>query len=354
MKILHVCLTREFAGSEQYCATLAAAQAEAGHDVRVLIRGGRDEARINRWRKTTGGALTLAIAWWVPFRWIRRQVGFRLLRDFGPDVIHSHLGRANLRVAKRKKQVPGLVWVSSVHLRWKPKEMMDADGLVCVAGWQKPDIEQSGYKGKLRVIWNWLPPQAPASADAVRAIRDRLNCSDRTVVIGSVGRLHGQKGMDVLIRAFRSAFDHGEDVRLLIVGEGDERPRLEGLAGSDRRIVFAGYQEQLSPWYEAMDVYVSAARYEPFGLTILEAMAHGCRLVCTRTEGPSEFLQDSDRRGLVHWAERGQAESIAAAMLAAVAKGRARVTHDMAPFAISRAVREMDAFYEEVKAAART
>jgi glycosyltransferase involved in cell wall biosynthesis len=315
MKIMHVHLSREFAGSEMYCASLAAAQAAEGREVRVVVRS---SPAVPRWKQLCGGARVLVIPWWMPSFMHGWVAGWYML-GFEPDVVHTHLGRADARAGKAARQ-QSIPWVTTVHLRWKPAEMAKADGVLCIAKWQKPDIAQSGYKGALRVVWNWLPPMNVAGSDAVASVRDRLDCTAQTVVFGSVGRLHGQKGFDVLVKAFRDTFADDADVRLVIAGEGAEKLKLQGLIGPDKRIVLVGYQTDLAPWYEAFDAYVSAARYEPFGLTILEAMAHGCHLVCTRTEGPSEFLQDASGHGQVLWAERGDIPS----RLEKRAGGRAR------------------------------
>ncbi len=350
MKIFHASLTREFAGSEMYCASLASGQATQGDDVRVAVRGMRgesDKARIARWRKECGEASVLVVPWWIPGCLESWALG-HMMKGFEADVVHTHLGAADKKAGKaaRKKKIP---WVTSVHLRWKP-EMAKANGVICIAAWQKGEIIASKYMGALRVVWNWVPKQRTASSAGVQALRDEWGATDKTIVFGSVGRLHGKKGMDVLIKAFRQLFplEAKDDVRLVIVGAGEERMKLEIMSGGDKRIILAGYQPETSGFYEAFDTYVSAARYEPFGLTILEAMSHGCQLVCTRTEGPSEFLHEASGKGQVVWAERGNIDSLAAALKMAHVQGRSHITYDLRPFALERALREIGEVYEEV------
>jgi glycosyltransferase involved in cell wall biosynthesis len=153
--------------------------------------------------------------------------------------------------------------------------------------------------------------------------------------------------MDTLIRAFKMAFPAGgEPARLVIVGEGDDRAALERLAGVDARIVLAGAQSEIAPFYRAFDVFVSAARFEPFSLAIIEAMAAGCRLICTKIHGTVEFA--TDRRVL--WTEPDRDGSLALQLAAAMARKRERFSYDMSPFTLSRAVAEIDAFYRRVMA----
>lgn len=344
MKILHAHLSREFAGSERYCASLASAQAENGDEVRVIVR---ESEMVGRWRRECVGAEVLVVPKWVP-SFLQGWVAGRFIKGFEPDIVHTHLGRADERVgpAARKQGVP---WVTTVHLRWK-KDMRKADGVICIAKWQKPDLVQAGYTGPVRVVWNWLPKLETAASAEVAELRRSWGCSEQTVVFGSIGRLHGQKGMDVLVKAFREAFpDPGTDVKLVIVGVGPERLHIQGVMGPEKRVVLSGYQPSVAKFYEAFDAYVSASRYEPFGLTILEAMAHGCQLVCTRTEGPSEFLQEASGQGHVLWAERGNVSSLAAVLNVAKVQGRNRIAYDLTPFAPGRAVKEIAELYDEVR-----
>lgn len=326
-----------------YCASLARGQAQSGDDVRVVVR---TTPFVGRWRAETGKALTIALPTWLP-SFLESWAISRIIKGFGPDVVHTHLGRADVKAGRAalKRKVP---WVTTVHLRWKP-EMARAAAAICIAGWQRKDILATGYQGALRTVWNWLPQQNPAATQQVEALRASWQAGPKTMVFGSVGRLHGQKGMDILIKAFMAAYPEPEsDVRLVIVGEGADRPKLQALIGPERRILLAGYQPEMAPYYEAFDAYVSASRYEPFGLTILEAMGHGCQLVCTRTEGPSEFLSEASSKGQIIWAERGNVESLAAALNMAQVQGRGHITYNLQPFSLARALKEVTEVYEAI------
>ena len=156
--------------------------------------------------------------------------------------------------------------------------------------------------------------------------------------------------MDVLVRAFRRAFATSrQDVRLVVAGAGPGRGELERLAAGDRRISLLGYSEDVAPIYRGADVYVSAARYEPFGLTLLEAMRAGCRLVCTRTQGATEILRN---RSGVLWAEVGDVADLSRA-LSEAARGSGRTAWDLAAFDAVAARDKIEAFYRVVLAARR-
>lgn len=332
MRIVHLHLGREFAGSETYAASLAALQAAAGHTVAVVVRTGPS---VPRWRHVAVGAAVLVIPRWAVGPLEAWVVG-RYLQGFEPTVLHSHLGGAHRLAARLAKRLR-VPHVGTMHLRYKPKEHAVCDGLVAIARWQLAEIPP-GYRGRVAVVWNWLPPQAALPAVARPAALP--------FCFGSVGRLHPQKGMTTLVKAFQQAFPNDPSVRLALVGEGPERTALEALIGADSRITLHGYQTQVAPFYQQWDAYVSAAKHEPFGLTVLEAMAHGLPLVCTRTEGPSEFLQGQPV--MPWWAEREDVASLAGALQRCQQAGRERVAWDLTPFDGARAVAQIESLYKEL------
>lgn len=356
MNILHVILTREFAGSERYAAQLAGMQAAAGHGVRLVIKGG-DEAYVRRMVAEAAPAPVVTIPGWLPSLFDAFAIR-GVINGFAPDVVHSHLGRAAKRAGKaargaaKRREVEGLRplrHVATLHLDWR-KDYALCDGVICIAEWQRGSIPAS-YTGAVAVVWNWVGGQShevrvPSVARRVGtgSTTDTAWNSDlRTLTFLSVGRLVPNKGMDVLVKAFRKAFPTGkEKAGLTIVGEGPERASLEKLAAGDARIRLVGFADP-APYYASHPVYVSAARYEPFGLTILEAMQAGCRLVCTRTQGPEEFLKGYK----VEWAKPGDVATLAKALQAA-AKGKGRVPWDMAPFAPKAALAKVLGFYNSM------
>jgi glycosyltransferase involved in cell wall biosynthesis len=347
LRILHAVLSDGFYGSERYCIDLAIAQARAGHHVAILIRDRASDCARQFHRSVALAESVGAFAGSLP-DWLQRPAAGILLRRFAPDVVHSHLNPAARRIGGPAQRL-GIAHVMTLHLDFDPNEHAAIDGLIALSARQRARIAP-GYAGAVTVVWNWLPSRIAdalirITAAEVTDLRRRWRAEDDAIVFGSVGRLTGAKGMDVLIRAFRSAFAHGKAAaRLVLVGDGEARSDLERLAGGDERIVFAGHLDDIAPFYRAFDVFVSAARFEPFGLAIVEAMGAGCRLVVTSTDGPSEFVTDAR----VLWATPGRDDELAAQLLAAVVHRRERWRYDLAPFTVERAAAEIEAFYRQV------
>jgi glycosyltransferase involved in cell wall biosynthesis len=151
------------------------------------------------------------------------------------------------------------------------------------------------YRHRCRVIPFGISSNfAPIDQSAVDEIR-RLH-GPRVVL--SVGRLVYYKGFEFLIRAMSTV-----RAKLLIVGEGPLRPRLEEEVrrlGVCARVSFLGKVEQLAPYYHAADVFVlpSVARSEAFGIVQLEAMACGKPIVNTALDSGVPFVSLDSVTGL--------------------------------------------------------
>jgi mannosylfructose-phosphate synthase len=132
----------------------------------------------------------------------------------------------------------------------------------------------------------------PVSEASRRMIRNRLGFKGRTIL--ALGRLATNKGYDLLIDAFTVVAPRVPDVvlRLAVGGENmDEleqkilselKEKVEALELGDR-VIFSGFvaEEDLADTYRAADIFVLSSRYEPFGMTAIEAMACGTPTIVT-------------------------------------------------------------------------
>ena len=158
----------------------------------------------------------------------------------------------------------------------------------------------------------------------VESARER---TEETVLV-TLGRLEERKGTQHAIRAVRAHNARGErQWRLVVVGEGPERARLESLAGHDNRIVFVGAvdDETKRAWLRRANAFVAPAlRGESFGMVLLEAMASETTVVASNISGYREaasgfahLFEPGDaldlERAITHALESETAESIARA-----------------------------------------
>ena len=137
------------------------------------------------------------------------------------------------------------------------------------------------------------------------------------VVLG-VGRLYKSKDFPLLIRAF-ALVRKERPARLMILGEGEDRPTLEALVrylGLEEDVKLPGFVENPYQYMKAAAVFALSSRWEGFGLVLVEAMAVGTPVVSTDClSGPAEILEDGKWGRLV---PVGDAEALAGAIISAL------------------------------------
>jgi glycosyltransferase involved in cell wall biosynthesis len=117
----------------------------------------------------------------------------------------------------------------------------------------------------------------------------------------SIGNLNATKRHEFTITAFSHIAGQRPGLRLLILGEGDERKRLERMVdrrGLEGRVLLAGYTSNPFPYLARAAAFVSASRFEGFPNAVLEAMACGTPVIAAATPGTREII-DNNRTGLL-------------------------------------------------------
>ncbi len=150
-------------------------------------------------------------------------------------------------------------------------------------------------------------PVAPASPPAeARSPAGRGATTPPTIL--SVGNLKPVKNQAQLLEAF-AAVRAQRVARLVILGEGGLRPRLEALVAAlnlQDDVELPGYADDPYPWYAAADLFVLNSSWEGFGNVIVEALAHGLPVVATDCPGgPREILEDGKYGALVPVGDTG-------------------------------------------------
>lgn len=126
-------------------------------------------------------------------------------------------------------------------------------------------------------------------------LRASLGWDARQFVVGVCASLRPEKRIEDLIEAIALLAERGVPVRLLVIGDGLERVRLEAAAQRSLaagHAVFAGYQSDITSWMHACDAMALVSETEAFSLSVLEAMACARPLVLTRVGGAAEQVRD--------------------------------------------------------------
>ena len=139
--------------------------------------------------------------------------------------------------------------------------------------------------------------------------------ADRPKRIIAVGRLHAQKGFDLLIQSWQLIAARHPDWQLVVYGHGGDLQKLQQhleKAGLTSSMTFAGATDNIYKEYQNSAFYVMSSRYEGWGLVLVEAMS--CGLPCVSFDcpyGPSDIIRDGEDGFLV---ENGNIQQLAEKM----------------------------------------
>jgi len=313
-------------GAERVAADLSAEWAQAGHEVMLVTQADSQgdvyalDARVRRHVLGTAGLRGL----WANVRRVRALRA--VLREFAPDIVLGMMTTASIlavlaarglpcRVIATEHAHPPSQPTSGLWQRLRRYAYPRAARVVALTQGTAQWIEQHVPGSRLAVIPNavrWPLPQAEPHLDATRvAGRKRLL---------AVGRLHADKGFDLLLQAYAEVAPRYPDWDLLILGEGEQRPALQAqiaAAGLDGRVAMPGRAGNVGDWYAQSDLYVLSSRFEGLSNTLIEALASGLAAVSFDCDtGPREILRDGVDGELVR--PNGDVAALARALDAAM------------------------------------
>jgi glycosyltransferase involved in cell wall biosynthesis len=310
MKILQVCSVTTFGGGERHLADLSRALVDRGHEVYAaavpasplwaelsfLPPERRLELSRANYPKNLTGRATFARANEIEI------VHAHAARDY-------HLAALAVRLPVRLGLRSKLVLTRHVlfPLRNINKPLLKSAGrVIAVSEAVAESLRQNGVieSAKITVVHNGIDvarfecsvgDASPPHSDSTR------------VVIGTVGHLAPIKGHDVFVRAAALITARRNDVQFVVIGEDkspqmENRKSLESLVaelGLNGFVTLPGWRDDIRAALSSLTVFVSAARSEPFGLAIVEAMAAGLPIVATASEGALEIIEDGHSGKLV-------------------------------------------------------
>jgi glycosyltransferase involved in cell wall biosynthesis len=216
--------------------------------------------------------------------------------DVAIAALACRLARIPCVAHMRSEMVPGKF--RKLRLQW-------ADLLIAVSDGVRAKAIQGGLPSdRVVTVYSGIDPGRFKSAGNGRRVREEYGLSPGLLVIGSVANISPKKGFDILIRAAAKARQEIDGLACLIVG-ADNRGLQQGLErlgeslGLSGRLHFAGFQEDVAAYLDAMDLFVLASVDEGFGIVLLEAMASGKAVVSTLVDGPPEIVEDGQTGLLV-------------------------------------------------------
>ena len=283
-------------------------------------------------------------------------------------IVHTHNPRAILAVAMALAGKRETIHLATKHLLFAPRDrrwgliytLVDRlslylpDHLVSVSKTMCRQI--IAYPGldsrQVTAIRSGKDYDSYHVAEQRAPCRQELGLATECEAIGYAGRMEKAKRLDVLVRAFAQVSARHPQARLLMIGEGELRARLEALAASlgvSHAVIWTGFRRDIPRLLAAMDVYVQPSANEGLPLSILEAMAAGKAIAATRIGGVVELIEDEVTGLLV---PPGDPSALSAAILRLLADkalaerigrvARSRVAHR---FSLQSMVKAYDVLY---------
>ena len=281
MRLLQAMAGARHGGAETFFCRLAHGLQQAGVDQRVLIRPFAD--RLDSLAKA--GVDAGSARFGGPFDLVTRARFRTEIDKFRPDIVLTWMNRAT-RFCPRTRVNKRFLHVGTPRGYYPLKYYRRCDYIVCatddIAGFY---TEQGWPEERIHVIPNFV-----AYTEMAPQPRQALDTPEDVRLLLALGRLHRNKGFDVLLKALADLPDHW----LWLAGTGPLEARLKAMAGDlgvSERVRFLGWREDTPALFAAADIFVCPSRHEPFGNIVIEAWAHGVPVVAAASQGPKALIE---------------------------------------------------------------
>lgn len=303
MRILQISSAKTFGGGERHVVDLARGLQERGHEVFVALRP------TSNWQDR--------VSFVPPERFL--QVSIRnsfgvfsakriasFIKENEIDIVHAHVARDYIPASIACLAAKDAKFVITRHVlfplkpfnRFALKNLSAAIGVSDAVGVELRNVFPAD---KVCVIPNGLDIDGFHIADPSvlrNEFREMHGIPGHAPLVGTLGELKELKGQRDFMLAAYEVSKRMPEARFVIVGKDNssdsafrrELKRLVKVFGLEDRFLWLDWLEDTSPFFAAIDLFVSPSHSESFGLALLEAMARGKAIVATATEGAKQLM----------------------------------------------------------------
>lgn len=316
MNILHLISSSGFYGAERVVCELCRCSVDLGHAMHIAVLA-RDERLLESFRKAVRRSEVAVIGISC-----RGKIGLKAVKDLKRiiadrqiDILHSHGYKSDFYAVLLKlfcRRPPTLIatnhnWigltvseklyqaVDTFALRWFAQ-------IIAVSEQVKRDmVERSIQPENIDVVANGIDPDDPDLHCIGLEARRELGLNEDDLVIGNVARLTAEKAHTRLIGAAAALRPDFPNIRLVIIGDGPERPALEE---SVRQVnlgdvaLFVGNTDHARRYYSAFDIFALPSLNEGLPMVLLEAMAAGVPVIASSMGAVPQVVQH-EKNGLL-------------------------------------------------------
>ena len=285
MNIMQLIAGASNGGAEAFFTRLVPALHAEGMTQTAVIRKSSKRAQtlqqagIDVYQLPYGGMLDFYTPWRVKQLTVLKQ----------PDIVMSWMNRASNMTPKGK-------WISVGRLGgyYNLNYYSKCHYLICNTRDIRDYVIKQGWPEKnAHYISNFVNEE---NADPVE--RNNFNTPTNAPLVFAAGRLHGNKGFDMLIRAIATL----DNVYLWVAGEGPLKNDLKKLVSDlrlDDRVRLLGWREDINALLASADIFVCPSRHEPLGNVVLEAWSQKTPIIATAAQGPKQLIDDGENGLLV-------------------------------------------------------
>lgn len=313
LHVVHVVLSLDVGGLEQVVLHLTRAAPGLKQRVSILcierfgaLRQAAEEA----------GATVLCIEKQPGLRFDTVQKVKAILTPLKPDVVHTHQIGALFYTgpAARSLQIPVIVhtehgkqittWKQRLLGWWAARYV---HRLFAVSADIKATLAKTiAPASKIEVIPNGIDVKALQQPSEVATLRAKWDIPVNAPIIGTVGRLAFVKRQDLLLRLFHKVRERVPDCHLIMVGDGEERTRLQSIAqemGMATHVRFVGMQNEPADFLHLMSAFILTSESEGMPLSLLEAWTAGVPVFVFGVGGLPELVKEGETGYLASFGE---------------------------------------------------
>ncbi len=258
---------------------------------------------------------------WIPFSMHERKRGLiralpaltAYMRKYAPDIVHCNLfddtlpgllaaRLAGIHTRFTTRQDTGFHWAYA--RKWMLFDRINnfnSTHIIAISEECKRFlIEKEGVApDKITLVHNGIPPErfTLQQQAVMERSRQRFKLEKNHVVVGTVARFIEWKGYSRIVQAAADLVKRHPYLRFLFCGEGVQKAEIQRMVrdhGLEDHVLFTGWidRAEMPSFYGILDIYLHAARLEPFGLVYPEAMMNAVPVISTPTGAALDAIRD--------------------------------------------------------------
>lgn len=248
-------------------------------------------------------------------------LSYKKIKKFNPDVIHTHtpfgIGWEAVAMAKLlnipiagthhtffddylKHAKLDFDWMKKASWKYTKAYYNNCDIVLIPSKSLADSLKKYGVKKTIEIVPNSINTKlfTPVSGNTEKNnLKKSFGINGQSLIY--MGRLSYEKSVEQIIKAFPLMLKEKPELKLMIVGDGPDRKKLEKMARELKvydKIIFTGYLygEKLADSLKANDLFITASKSENMPVSVLEAMSAGLPVVTVKEKGLAEIIFDGE------------------------------------------------------------